>query len=183
MSLYQDVIIAGFGGQGVMLIGNLLAYAGMEQGLNVTYLPVYGPEMRGGTANCTVVISEDEIGSPIIQRPKGLIIMNRPSLDKFQPMLEDGGLQVINSSLVDLELTEKGRIQTYAVAANEVADGLGNARMANMVALGAFVQATGVMPTEAVIKSLDKVISPRYAKMIPKNAEAIKAGAEQVAKQ
>ncbi len=183
MSLYQDVIIAGFGGQGVMLIGNLLAYAGMEQGLNVTYLPVYGPEMRGGTANCTVVVSEDEIGSPIIQRPKGLIIMNRPSLDKFQPRLEDGGIQVINSSLVDLELTEKDRVQTYAIAANDVADSLGNARMANMVAVGAFVEASGVIPVETVIKSLDKVISPRYAKLIPKNAEAIRAGAEQLVKQ
>ncbi|MCK9240939.1 2-oxoacid:acceptor oxidoreductase family protein, partial [Desulfocurvus sp.] len=83
--LYQDVIMAGFGGQGVMLIGNLLAYAGMHQGLNVTYIPVYGPEMRGGTANCTVVVSSDEIGSPIIRTPKSLILMNRPSLDKFQP--------------------------------------------------------------------------------------------------
>ncbi len=183
MSLYQDVIIAGFGGQGVMLIGNLLAYAGMEQGLNVTYLPVYGPEMRGGTANCTVVISEDEIGSPIIQRPVGLIIMNRPSLDKFQPRLQDGGLQVINSSLVDPDLTEKERVQTYAIAANDVADSLGNTRMANMVAIGAFVQATGVMPVDTVVKSLDKVISPRYANMIPKNAEAIRAGAEQLVKQ
>ena len=101
MARYLDAIIAGFGGQGVMLIGNLLAYSGMQDGLNATYIPVYGPEMRGGTANCTVVLSDEDIGSPIIHRPTSLIIMNRPSLDKFQPRLKDGGVQVINVSLVD----------------------------------------------------------------------------------
>ena len=176
--LYHDVIIAGFGGQGVMLIGNLLAYAGMNQGLNVTYIPVYGPEMRGGTANCTVVVSEDTIGSPIIRTPKSLIIMNRPSLDKFQPRLEDDGIQIINSSLIDKELAETGRIKSIFVPCNEVADGLGNTRMANMVAIGAYVEATGVMPIGAVQDALQNVISPRYAKLIPKNAEAIDKGAE-----
>jgi 2-oxoglutarate ferredoxin oxidoreductase subunit gamma len=181
MSLYQDAIIAGFGGQGVMLIGNLLAYAGMRQGLNVTYIPVYGPEMRGGTANCTVVLSEEEIGSPIIQRPHTLIIMNRPSLDKFQPRLQDGGVQVINSSLVDPELAEKDRVKTVLVPANDIADKLGNTRMANMVAIGGYVQATQVMNLQTVIDSLEKVISPHYAHLIPKNAEAITAGAEAAA--
>jgi len=109
MKRYIDVIMAGFGGQGVLLIGNLLAYAGMNEKLNVPYIPVYGVEMRGGTANCTVVLSEDEIGSPIINTPKSLIVMNRPSLDKFQPKLADGGLQIVNSSLVDPELVEVGR--------------------------------------------------------------------------
>lgn len=178
MSLYQDAIIAGFGGQGVMLIGNLLAYAGMAQGLNVTYIPVYGPEMRGGTANCTVVLSEDDIGSPIILRPVSLIIMNRPSLDKFQPRLQDSGIQVLNSSLVDPALAEDTRVRTVPVPANEIADSLGNTRMANMVALGAYVQATGIMPVEAVQDALPDVISKRYEKMIPKNAEALAAGAE-----
>jgi 2-oxoglutarate ferredoxin oxidoreductase subunit gamma len=176
--LYQDVIMAGFGGQGVMLIGNLLAYAGMHQGLNVTYIPVYGPEMRGGTANCTVVVSSEEIGSPIIRTPKSLILMNRPSLDKFQPRLEDGGVQIVNSSLIDPALAETGRVRSVLVPCNEVADGLGNTRMANMVALGAYVQATGVMPVSAVQDALPSVISPRYAKLIPKNAEAIQAGAD-----
>ncbi len=181
MSLYQDVIIAGFGGQGVMLIGNLLAYAGMAQGLNVTYIPVYGPEMRGGTANCTVVLSEDDIGSPIILRPLSLIIMNRPSLDKFQPRLQDNGVQIINSSLVDPALAEKDRVKTVAVPANEIADSLGNTRMANMVALGAFVQATGALPLDIVIQSLDKIIAKHYAHLIPKNTEALQAGAAHVA--
>ena len=177
MSLYLDVIMAGFGGQGVMLIGNLLAYSGMEQGLNVTYIPVYGPEMRGGTANCTVVISDDAIGSPIIPRPKSLIIMNRPSLDKFQPDIVDGGVLVINSSLVDPELVEKDRVRLVSVPANEIADSLGNIRMANMVALGAYVNATGIVPLDVVEKSLEYVIAKHYSHLIPKNAEALRAGA------
>ncbi len=178
---YVDTIIAGFGGQGVMLIGNLLAYAGMKDGLNVTYIPVYGPEMRGGTANCTVVLSEEEIGSPIIHRPKSLIAMNRPSLDKFQPRVEDEGIHIINSSLVDMELADTKRLRCFAVPCNEIADKLGNTRMANMVALGAFVQVSGIIPITAVINSLENVISPRYHKLIPANTEAIKAGAATVA--
>lgn len=181
MSLYLDVIMAGFGGQGVMLIGNLLAYSGMEQGLNVTYIPVYGPEMRGGTANCTVVISDDAIGSPIIPRPKSLIIMNRPSLDKFQPELVDGGVLVVNSSLVDPALADAGRVRLVTVPANEIADSLGNTRMANMVALGAYVNATGIVPLSTVERCLDHVIPERYSHLIPKNAEALRAGAAYMA--
>lgn len=181
MSMYQDAIIAGFGGQGVMLIGNLLAYAGMDAGLNVTYIPVYGPEMRGGTANCTVVISDDAIGSPIIRSPVSLIIMNGPSLDKFQPSLQDDGILILNSSLIDPTKTEQTRVQVYAVPVNEIADSLGNTRMANMVALGAYVQATAVVPVSQVQASLTSVISERYSHMIPKNAAAIQAGADYVA--
>ncbi|WP_022662006.1 2-oxoacid:acceptor oxidoreductase family protein [Paucidesulfovibrio longus] len=180
MAKYLDAIIAGFGGQGVMLIGNLLAYAGMNQGLNVTYIPVYGPEMRGGTANCTVVLSSEDIGSPIIHRPKSLIVMNRPSLDKFQSRLQDGGVQIINSSLVDADLVEEGRVKTVLVPANEIADKIGNTRMANMVAIGAYLQATGLISVQAAIDSLENVISPHYAKLIPMNAQAIEAGAAHV---
>ncbi|NHZ47942.1 2-oxoacid:acceptor oxidoreductase family protein [Nitratidesulfovibrio liaohensis] len=175
MALYQDVIMAGFGGQGVMLIGNLLAYAGMNAGLNVTYIPVYGPEMRGGTANCTVVVSDEDIGSPIIQRPKSLIVMNQPSLDKFQPRLEDGGVQVLNTSLVDASQAE-ARVRTVCVPANDIADKLGNTKMANMVALGAYVRATGVVDLDVVKKSLGSVISAHYSHLIPKNADALQAG-------
>ena len=180
MNIYKDVIIAGFGGQGVMLIGNLLAYAAMEQGLNVTYIPVYGPEMRGGTANCTVVIADEEIGSPIIHNPLSLIAMNRPSLDKFQPRVQDKGIVIINSSLVDMELADKQRLQTYSVPANEIADKIGNSRMANMVALGAYIQVTGIIPLSTVQDSLKNVISSHYKHLIPKNAEALQAGADYV---
>ncbi|MDD2220137.1 MAG: 2-oxoacid:acceptor oxidoreductase family protein [Desulfoplanes sp.] len=182
MSIYKDVVIAGFGGQGVMLIGNLLAYSAMEAGLNVTYMPVYGPEMRGGTANCAVVISDDDIGSPIIQSPVSLIIMNRPSLDKFQPRIQDQGVMIMNTSLIEAELADTGRVQAFGVPCNDIANGLGNTRMANMVAIGAYVQATGVLPLEQVQACLAKVISPHYAHLIPKNSEAIAAGAAHAAK-
>ncbi len=179
--LYQDVIIAGFGGQGVMLIGQLLAYAGMNKGLNVTYIPVYGPEMRGGTANCTVVVSDDDIGSPLIASPKSLIAMNRPSLDKFQPRLVKNGVQIVNSSLIDPQLADTAKTKSYFVPCNDIADKIGNTRMANMVALGAYIQATGVLPLKAVQDALENVISPRYRKLIPANAKALEAGAETVA--
>lgn len=171
-----DVIMAGFGGQGVLLIGNLLAYAGMKEKLNVTYIPVYGVEMRGGTANCTVVLSEEEIGSPIINTPKSLIIMNRPSLDKFQTRLADGGLQVVNSSLVDPELVDKsGRIRTVLVPANELAEKVGNARAVNTIMLGAYVAATGVVKLATVEQSLAAVMA---AKIVPLNVTALRAGAQ-----
>ena len=176
MSMYQDVIIAGFGGQGVMLIGNLFAYAGMHAGLNVTFIPVYGPEMRGGTANCTVVVSDDDIGSPIIKTPKSLILMNQPSADKFLPRMEKGGFAVLNTSLVAMP-ADAGGAKLLGVAANEIADSLGNVKMANMVALGAYVQATGLMPLSAACDSLKDVISAHYSKLIPKNIEALEAGA------
>ncbi len=179
--LYQDVIIAGFGGQGVMLIGQLLAYAGMNKGLNVTYIPVYGPEMRGGTANCTVVVSDDDIGSPLIASPTSLILMNRPSLDKFQPRLVKNGVQIVNSSLIDPQLADTKKTKSFFVPCNDIADKIGNTRMANMVALGAYIQATGVMPLKAVQDALKDVISPRYKKLIPSNSKALEAGAETVA--
>ncbi|SNR86914.1 2-oxoglutarate ferredoxin oxidoreductase subunit gamma [Humidesulfovibrio mexicanus] len=171
-----DVIMAGFGGQGVLLIGNLLAYAGMKEKLNVTYIPVYGVEMRGGTANCTVVLSEEEIGSPIINTPKSLIIMNRPSLDKFQARLADGGLQVVNSSLVDPELVDtSGRIRTVLVPANELAEKVGNARAVNTIMLGAYVAATGVVQLATVEQSLAAVMA---AKIVPLNVTALRTGAQ-----
>lgn len=180
---YHNVIIAGFGGQGVMLIGNLLAHAGMNAGLHVTYIPVYGPEMRGGTANCTVVVSDREIGSPLVYRPKGLIAMNPPSVKKFQPRLQDSGVHIINSSLIDREMAETSRIASILVPCNDIANELGNARMANMVAIGAFVQASGVLPVEEIQKALHQVISPRYKDLIPSNAEAIARGAATAAQQ
>ena len=171
-----DVIMAGFGGQGVLLIGNLLAYAGMREKLNVTYIPVYGVEMRGGTANCTVVLSEEEIGSPIVTRPKSLIIMNRPSLDKFQPKLADGGIQIVNSSLVDQGLVERGgRIRNVLVPANELADKVGNSRAVNTIMLGAFVAATGIVKLSTVEECLTEVMA---AKIVPINVIALRTGAE-----
>ena len=147
MSLYQDVIIAGFGGQGVMLIGNLFAYAGMNAGLSATYIPVYGPEMRGGTANCAVVLSDEPIASPIVTQPNELIAMNGPSLLRFEPMMEPGGLLLINSSQVENPVYRK-EMRCYLVPCMEEAGKLGNYRVANMIMLG-FAWQKGLLPLSA----------------------------------
>ena len=142
MAKYQDVIIAGFGGQGVMLIGNLLAQAGMEHGLEVSFIPVYGAEMRGGTANCTVVLDEHPVGSPLVNTPRSIIVLNEPSLAKFQPRLHPDGVQIVNASLISEGLLD-GKHRTVYIPVNDIAHELGNVKLANMVALGAWIKATG----------------------------------------
>ena len=172
---YQDVIIAGFGGQGVMLIGNLLAQAGMEHGLEVSFIPVYGAEMRGGTANCTVVLDEHPIGSPLVREPLSTIILNEPSLAKFQPRLAAGGVQIVNASLVAQNLLDASRRTVY-IPVNDMAHELGNVKMANMVALGAWLKATGALPLNVVQDALTRVVSAHYAKLISANAKALEQG-------
>ena len=175
MSSYQDVIIAGFGGQGVMLIGNLLAQAGMEHGLEVSFIPVYGAEMRGGTANCTVVMDEHAIGSPLVREPLSTIILNEPSLTKFQPRLHRDGVQVVNASLVDKGLLDAS-LRTVYIPVNDMAHELGNVKMANMAALGAWLKATGALPLVEVQETIKRVTSAHYAKLIPANMKALEAG-------
>ena len=175
MSSYQDVIIAGFGGQGVMLIGNLLAQAGMEHGLEVSFIPVYGAEMRGGTANCTVVMDEHAIGSPLVREPLSTIILNEPSLTKFQPRLHRDGVQVVNASLVDKGLLDAS-LRTVYIPVNDMAHELGNVKMANLVALGAWLKATGALPLNVVQDALNRVVSAHYAKLISANAKALEQG-------
>ncbi len=175
MASYHNVTMAGFGGQGVMLIGNLLAQAAMESGLNVTFFPVYGAEMRGGTANCTVVISADPVGSPVVKKPLSTIIMNQPSLDKFQPRLHEDGVQIVNTSLISPSTIDPAR-NTVSVPINDVAQQLGSPKLINMVALGAMVKATNCVTIEAVQKALESVISSHYAHLIPKNTAALQAG-------
>ena len=174
-SAYQDVIIAGFGGQGVMLIGNLLAQAGMEHGLEVSFIPVYGAEMRGGTANCTVVLDEHPIGSPLVREPMSTIILNEPSLAKFQPRLAANGVQIVNSTLVAQNLLDASKRTVY-IPVNDMAHDLGNVKMANMVALGAWLKATGALPLNVVQDALNRVVSAHYAKLISANAKALEQG-------
>lgn len=174
-SAYQDVIIAGFGGQGVMLIGNLLAQAGMEHGLEVSFIPVYGAEMRGGTANCTVVLDEHPIGSPLVREPMSTIILNEPSLAKFQPRLAAKGVQIVNASLVAQNLLDAAKRTVY-IPVNDMAHELGNVKMANMVALGAWLKATGALPLNVVQDALNRVVSAHYAKLISANAKALEQG-------
>lgn len=177
---YYDVIIAGFGGQGVMLIGNLLAYAAMKEGKFVTYLPVYGVEMRGGTANCTIVISDREIGSPVVGKPHAAIVMNLPSFLKYEPRILPQGLLLINASLITPEKPLRKDIEILPIPANEIAIKNGNPKLANMVILGAFVERTRLVQLDSLFQSLEKVMDEKYHFLIPSNIQSIKIGAEYV---
>ena len=172
--MQNDVIMAGFGGQGILLIGKMLAYAGMHEGKEVSWLPSYGPEMRGGTCNCTVVISDRPVGSPVIQSPRAVVAMNLPSLDKFESNLRPGGLLLINSSLINRG-AQRDDVEVLLVPANEIANELGNPRGANMVALGAYLGATGAVSVDGV----ETVIRETFAskpKVIDVNIEALHRG-------
>jgi 2-oxoglutarate ferredoxin oxidoreductase subunit gamma len=170
-SFYENVIVAGFGGQGVLFIGRLLAYAAMKEGRNVTWIPSYGPEMRGGTANCTVVISDEVIGSPVITSPQGLIVMNKPSLDTFEPRLKTGGLLIMNSSLITRETERK-------VPANKIAFKLGSDRAANMVMLGAYIARTKVVAKETILEALKESLGKKKMALFGTNKIAFKKGIE-----
>ena len=167
-----DIIIAGFGGQGVLVLGQLITYAGMIEDKAVSWFPSYGPEQRGGTCNCSVVISDEEIGSPIVSKPTVAIVMNAPSLDRFEPTVAPGGLIVYNSTLIQ-QKPKRDDVKVVAVPANEIADELGNARV---VLLGAFIEATGLIDIASVQESLKQVLSERHHHLIPLNMQALERG-------
>ena len=175
---HYKLIVAGFGGQGVLVIGNLLAYAAMMEGKYVTYLPVYGVEMRGGTANCTVVISSRQIGSPVVGRSDAAIVMNLPSLIKYEPLVLPEGLLFVNSSLIEPGATSRKDIEILSIPVNEVAIDHGSPKLANMVALGAFNQKTKLVQMTSLFASLEKVLDGRYHHLIPSNIKAIEVGAK-----
>jgi 2-oxoglutarate ferredoxin oxidoreductase subunit gamma len=172
-----DVIFAGFGGQGILMVGNLLSIAAMEEGRQVTYFPAYGVEMRGGTANCTVVVSDDEIGSPVVGHPRSCVVMNAPSLEKYQPLMASGGTLIVNSSLVDKAGVTRTDLSVLFVDANDVARKVGSLQLASMVALGAYAARTGVVKVDTLCDCLPKVVSKKYEKFIPLNINALKEGA------
>jgi len=174
--MQNDVVMAGFGGQGILLIGKMLAYAGMQQGKEVSWLPSYGPEMRGGTANCTVVISDRPVGSPVIQSPNAVVAMNLPSLDKFEPDVRPGGLLLINTSLINRQSTRED-LTIIEVPANEIANELGNRRGANMVALGAYLGATDAVSVDGVIDVIRETFAAKPG-VIDINITALKRGHE-----
>ncbi|AMW32209.1 2-oxoacid:acceptor oxidoreductase family protein [Fervidobacterium islandicum] len=171
------MIFAGFGGQGVMLMGQILSLAGMLQGKNVTWMPSYGPEMRGGTANCTVVISNEPVASPVTDKAEVIVAMNIPSLLKFEPAVTPNGYLFVNQSVVDREPV-RNDINIIKVPCNEIADKLGNLKVANMVMLGAVVGATDVVDVESVFKALEKKLSGGKATLIEINKQAILKGIE-----
>ncbi|MCI6094901.1 MAG: 2-oxoacid:acceptor oxidoreductase family protein [Christensenellales bacterium] len=174
-------IFAGFGGQGVLLIGQLIAYAGMYEGRNVSWLPSYGPEMRGGTANCSVVVSDDPIASPVLSMADCVIAMNTPSLEKFEANVNPGGKLFINSSIIEKKATRTD-IDVYYVPCNEIADQLGNPKVLNMAMLGAFLEATNVVKVDSVLDALLYKLGEKKAKLIPLNRQAIEMGAASIRK-
>jgi 2-oxoglutarate ferredoxin oxidoreductase subunit gamma len=172
----NDVIMAGFGGQGILLIGKMLAYAGMREGKEVSWLPSYGPEMRGGTANCTVVISDRPVGSPVIQSPRAVLAMNLPSLDKFEPDVRPGGLLLVNTSLIERKPVRTD-VTVIEVPANQIANELGNPRGANMVALGAYLGATDAVSLDGVIEVVRETFAAKPG-VIDVNIQALRRGHE-----
>ena len=174
--MMEEVIFAGFGGQGMLLAGQFIAYAGLNEGKNVSWLPSYGPEMRGGTANCSVIVSSEEIGSPVIVEPDALIVMNRPSLEKFEKTVKKGGTLIINSSLIDVKAT-RDDIHVIYVPANGIAEEIGNTKVANMVILGAYIEKSGVVNVKSVLGVIEKKMGAKKAHLVPINEEALKRGA------
>jgi 2-oxoglutarate ferredoxin oxidoreductase subunit gamma len=174
--MQDDVIIAGFGGQGVLLIGKMLAYAGMADGKEVSWLPSYGPEMRGGTCNCTVVIADRPVGSPVVECPVAAVVLNLPSLEKFEPKVKPGGVVVVNTSLVNREVSRHD-VRVVKVPATEIANQLGNPRGANMVALGTYVAATRAVSLAAVEGLVRETFAGRE-KLIEANLAALRKGFE-----
>ncbi len=172
--MQSEVMFAGFGGQGILLIGKILAQTAMEEGFEVSWVPSYGPEMRGGTAYCTVVISDRPIGSPIIRNPQHLIAMNRPSLEKFAPVVKPNGIILINSSLITIG-AERDDVDELKVSAVEIAQGLGSVRAANIVALSAFVARSKIVKFDILRKMVKQEFSKKE-KLIPLNMNALNEG-------
>lgn len=170
--------MAGFGGQGILLIGNLLAEAALAEGLQVTYLPSYGVEMRGGSANCTVVISDQEIGSPAVGSPMALIALSRPALARFQPRVKPGGLLIVNTSLIEPQEIQRREVEVMAYPLNQIALELKHQRLANMVALGLYLGRTRIVRLESIAHGLEELLSEQNRGYIPQNIAAIQKGME-----
>ncbi|GAB4580573.1 MAG: 2-oxoacid:acceptor oxidoreductase family protein [Anaerolineales bacterium] len=182
--MQTEIVISGFGGQGVLFAGQVLAYAAMDMGLNVTWIPSYGPEMRGGTANCTVIISKEEIGAPLVKNPLAVIALNLPSLDKYEPLVREGGVLIVNTSLVNRDVQRK-EINVIGLPANELAERLGDRRLANMVVIGALLggldrlkdrEKLPVPTLDAVIQALKHHLPERHQHLMPANVEALHQG-------
>jgi 2-oxoglutarate ferredoxin oxidoreductase subunit gamma len=175
--MQKEIVIAGFGGQGVLFGGQVLAYAAMDAGWEVTWIPSYGPEMRGGTANCTVVIADDEIGSPLAKHPPLAIALNLPSFDKYEEMLAAGGTLIVNKSMVDRG-AKRTDIRVIFVPCNEIAEELGDKRLLNMVAAGALLASLPELSLADVEKALAAHLPARHQHLLPRNYEALKRGFE-----
>ncbi|MBI4759951.1 MAG: 2-oxoacid:acceptor oxidoreductase family protein [Chloroflexota bacterium] len=175
--MQKEIVIAGFGGQGVLFGGQVLAYAAMDTGKQVTWIPSYGPEMRGGTANCTVVIADEEIGSPLVKHPPLAIVLNLPSFDKYEELLAPGGTLIVNQSMVNRG-AKRNDIHVIFVPCNEIAEEIGDRKLLNMVAVGALLTALPELTIQDVEKALEAHLPARHKHLLPKNYEALKRGYE-----
>jgi len=175
--MHEEIIVSGFGGQGALFAGQLLAYTGMDEGWHVTWIPSYGPEMRGGTAHCIVILSDDAIGSPIIRQPSACIVMNPDSMEKYESLVKPGGLLVANSTLVRAR-SARDDIDTLYVPANDLATELGNVKMANVVLLGAMLGRREILPIEGIKRTLEEHIPERRKHIIEPNKRALDRGIE-----
>jgi 2-oxoglutarate ferredoxin oxidoreductase subunit gamma len=174
--MYFNVVFAGFGGQGVLMTGNVLVHAAMYDNKKVTWMPSYGVEMRGGTANCTVVISDEEIGSPVTGHPYNAVVFNLPSKEKFEPLIKSGGFIIVNSSLIE-DKVQREDINVLYIPLNKIADDLGEPRALNMIALGAFIEYTGAVSLETTKKALDEAFK-RKPTVVEINKEALDIGSK-----
>lgn len=175
--MQTEIILAGFGGQGILFAGQLLTYAGMEAGMEVTWMPSYGPEMRGGTANCTVIIADQPIGAATVKNPRAALVFNLPSLDKYEPLVVPGGVLIANASLMNRELKRKDIIAVM-IPANEIAENLGDKRLTNMVMLGALLEKLPILSIEAIEKTLGNHLPSRHKHLLQSNHKALMMGVE-----
>jgi len=180
--MQKEILIAGFGGQGVLFAGQVLAYAAMDLGKAVTWIPSYGPEMRGGTANCTVVVASEEIGSPLVEFPPAAIVLNLPSYDKYEPLMQKGGVLIVNASMVDRG-SRREDIYSILVPANEVAEGIGDSKLTNMVTVGALLAFLPEISLDAVKNALKVHLPERHHKLLPSNYVALQSGYDIALKQ
>lgn len=171
----EEILIAGFGGQGVMSMGQLIAYAGMKEGKHVSWLPSYGPEQRGGTANCAVVVSGEQVGSPLVSQPTTAIVLNNPSFEKFERIVRPGGLLIVNASLIT-KTSQRTDIKVLNIKATELANEIGNTKVANMILLGAFLEETGILSDSSILEALKKVLSPEKHSLLEINRQALELG-------
>ncbi len=176
----HDMFMAGYGGQGVLLAGTLLSHAAIVEGKNVSFLPSYGVEKRGGAAMCTVVIADGDVGSPVVGNPAAGVFLNQSSLDKYGPKIKPGGICVVNTSMIDLSGFSREDLEVIPIAMNAIAMEVGDARMVNMVALGAYAARTGVVSLPSLVEALKDTLPERNHRFIPANVRALEAGAAQV---
>lgn len=175
MSKTHELVIAGFGGQGILFTGKVLAYGGLTSGREVSWLPSYGPEMRGGTANCHVIISDKPVGSPIISNPTSLIAMNKPSLDKFEDLVVPGGTIIIDSSLIDRKV-KRTDVNAFYIPATHMALDMDAAKMANMIILGKLIRETQMLSYDELKAGLKKCVPPSKAELYDFNLKVIDVG-------